>query len=69
MGLLVEVGVFLHVQVILLIVYNCERCKEFLQFLLQIVGVDVGTPQDLGIARHFLSSANHIAVEVGARQI
>lgn len=48
-GVLIKICILLHIEVILFIIYNGKSCEELFEFGLEIIGVDVGSPKDLGI--------------------
>ena len=69
MRLLIEIGILLHVQVLILVIDNGVGGQEFFEFGLEIVGVDVGSPKDLSVAAHLISVSDHVSVQVRARQV
>jgi hypothetical protein len=45
-----------------------EGCEEFSQLGLNVGGIDVSTPQDLGVGGHF-SASNHLVDHLGIREL
>ena len=64
--LLIEISILLHIQVLIFVVDNGVSGQEFFEFGLKVIGVDVGSPKDLGVAAHLVAVSDHVPVQVRA---
>ena len=64
--LLIEISILLHIQVLIFVVDNGVSGQEFFEFGLKVIGVDVGSPEDLSVAAHLVAVSDHVTIQVGA---
>lgn len=68
--LLVEIGILLHIEILVFIVDDGESGEELLELLLEVIRVNIGSPEDLGVRAHLITIvAEHLPVEYGATQV